>query len=176
MVTHSFALPPVGFSGFAANSRGDIMFIDQVHQKMVRYNNGPSGISYENSYFGVAALAITVDVDDRLYVFNTSVQEGPFTLDVFDEDMNFLWEIINFSDLPIPPPLNIAYLTVTTDFRVYGVQNTLTFAVVMMNTGTVLNIPYLPTDKTCTGLVAIDSRYLVFTFLGDYNLYIWTIQ
>jgi len=176
MVTYSFQLPPVGFSGFSSNSRGDIMFIDQVNQKMVRYINGPSGISYENSYFGVAALAITVDVDDRLYVFNTSVQEGPYSLDVFDEDMNFLWEIINFSDLPVIPPLNIAYLTVTTDFRVYGVQNTLTFAVVMMNTGTVLNIPYLPTDKTCTGLVAIDSRYLVFTFLGDYNLYIWTIQ
>jgi len=176
MSADEYALPPAGFSGFSANSRGDIMFIDKNRQCMVRYVNGPTGITFDNTYFQVAALAITVDLDDRLYVFNTSVYEGLYSLDVFDPDMNYLYTIINFSNLPVLPPTNIAYLTVTSDFIVYGVQNTPTFAVVLMNTGVVVTIDYLPTNKTCTGMVAIDNRYLVFTFLGDYNFYIWTIQ
>jgi len=178
MSSYSFALPPAGFSGFAANSRGDIMFIDKVNYKLIRYVNNNGVLSYDTTYFSsgsydVAPLAITVDLDDRLYLFNTYQQGGDYTLDVFDQDMNFLWEIINYGVLP---PLNIAYLTVTASFIVYGVQNTPTFAVVLMNTGTTLNIPYLPTNKTCTGITAVDNRYVAFTFLGDYNIYIWTIQ
>jgi hypothetical protein len=173
MTTYSFGLPIAGFSGFAANSRGDIMFIDKTPKKMIRYT---SGFSYNDTYFTGGARAITVDVDDRLYVFNTYNFSPAYTLDVYDPDMHYLWTVVNFSSLTVLPPTNIIYLTVTSDFIVYGVQNTPTFAVVLMNTGTVLNIPYLPTDQTCIGLAAVDSKYLVFTFSGDYNLYIWNIQ
>ena len=181
MSSYSFALPPAGFSGFAANSRGDIMFIDTVNYQLVRYVISHGVLTFDSVYFGpsswdLAPLAISVDVDDRLYLFNTYVEGGDYSLDVYDPDMLYLWEIIDYSTLDPRPPLNIVYMTVTTDFLVFGVQNSPSFAVVQMNVGTVVEIGYLPTSSTCTGVVAIDNRYLVFTFLGDYNLYIWTIQ